>query len=100
MFQLMAMARDILEVNMNRVEALRKPLDPSTKTFLAGSTNPVFGYPSLVRFSWKTTETLLDKKAVKCAWFVFLLTSSLFPLRVLRAKALFVIAERGECLTF
>ena len=27
--------------------------------------DPVFGFPSIVRFSWKTAETLIDDKGVK-----------------------------------
>ncbi|KAM3719457.1 Ribonuclease H2 subunit [Dirofilaria immitis] len=44
------------------------PGDPNTKNFLLEVIDQVFGYPNLVRFSWKTAENLLDKKAVKCKW--------------------------------
>uniref|UniRef100_A0A915PW53 Ribonuclease n=1 Tax=Setaria digitata TaxID=48799 RepID=A0A915PW53_9BILA len=44
------------------------PGDPSTKSFLLGAIDEVFGYPNLVRFSWKTAEVLLNKMAVKCKW--------------------------------
>jgi hypothetical protein len=27
--------------------------------------NPIFGFPSIVRFSWKTSEKLLDEKGVR-----------------------------------
>lgn len=44
--------------------------DPITKNFLHEAIDPVFGYPNLVRFSWKTADVLLEKKAVKCKWWV------------------------------
>lgn len=44
------------------------PGDPSTKKFLLESIDPVFGYSSLVRFSWKTAEILLDKHCVNAQW--------------------------------
>ncbi|CAG9534641.1 unnamed protein product [Cercopithifilaria johnstoni] len=44
------------------------PGDPNTKNFLLKAIDQVFGYPNLVRFSWKTTEVLLHEKAVKCKW--------------------------------
>ena len=42
--------------------------DPATKKFLAGNVDGVFGYPALIRFSWKTVDTILDKKAVEMKW--------------------------------
>ncbi|VDK19191.1 unnamed protein product [Anisakis simplex] len=42
--------------------------DPNTKKFLRDAIDPVFGYPNLVRFSWKTAEVILEKSAVPCKW--------------------------------
>ncbi|XP_037958743.1 ribonuclease H2 subunit A [Teleopsis dalmanni] len=39
------------------------PGDPVTKRFLAENTDPVFGFPRLVRFSWSTAENALADKA-------------------------------------
>uniref|UniRef100_A0A1I7W7G4 Ribonuclease n=1 Tax=Heterorhabditis bacteriophora TaxID=37862 RepID=A0A1I7W7G4_HETBA len=44
------------------------PGDPNTKKFLATNVDPVFGYPSLVRFSWKTAGLIIDKRCVKGTW--------------------------------
>lgn len=40
------------------------PGDAVTKKFLRDNLNPVFGFPSLVRFSWKTAGSLLDEKGI------------------------------------
>ncbi|XP_055333333.1 ribonuclease H2 subunit A-like isoform X2 [Paramacrobiotus metropolitanus] len=39
------------------------PSDPETKRFLDQFRDHVFGYPQLIRFSWSTTETALEKAA-------------------------------------
>lgn len=39
------------------------PGDPATKSWLQRNGDRVFGFPSIVRFSWQTTKTLLDSKA-------------------------------------
>uniref|UniRef100_A0A0N5AKI0 Ribonuclease n=1 Tax=Syphacia muris TaxID=451379 RepID=A0A0N5AKI0_9BILA len=44
------------------------PGDPSTKKFLISSADPVFGYSSLIRFSWRPVESALDKLAADCHW--------------------------------
>lgn len=44
------------------------PNDPKTKAWLSQQLDPVFGYPQFVRFSWSTTKTLLDSKAVPVHW--------------------------------
>ncbi|KAK6735124.1 hypothetical protein RB195_018361 [Necator americanus] len=44
------------------------PGDPNTKKFLVESVDSVFGYSSLVRFSWKTAEVLVDKHCIKAEW--------------------------------
>jgi ribonuclease H2 subunit A len=41
------------------------PGDAVTKKFLRDNLNPVFGFPSIVRFSWKTAETLMVSSNVK-----------------------------------
>ncbi len=44
------------------------PGDPATKKFLRENLNPVFGFPSLVRFSWKTAEKILEERCVNVAF--------------------------------
>ncbi|KAJ7371083.1 Ribonuclease H2 subunit A [Desmophyllum pertusum] len=44
------------------------PADPNTKKWLADSTDKVFGFPQLVRFSWSTCSNILDNKAVEVHW--------------------------------
>ncbi len=46
----------------------RPPADEVTKTWLKQHIDPVFGFPSLVRFSWKTCETILKEKGVPVEW--------------------------------
>lgn len=44
------------------------PSDPTTKEWLRRTLDPVFGFPSLVRFSWQTCKTILEEKAVEFVW--------------------------------
>jgi len=44
------------------------PSDPTTKRWLQQNLDPVFGYPSLIRFSWKTCSAILKKSAVPVQW--------------------------------
>lgn len=43
-------------------------LDPATKAFLSDNVDNVFGFPSLVRFSWSTTEKMLEGNAATVLW--------------------------------
>ncbi|KAL3078221.1 hypothetical protein niasHS_012108 [Heterodera schachtii] len=66
------------------------PSDPITKQFIRTMVDPIFGYPSLVRFSWKTVERVLEKKAIKYTWdssSSLLDTSKQFTLTELWTKA-------------
>ena len=38
------------------------PADPVTKKFLRENMDEVFGFPSIVRLSWKTAENLIEEK--------------------------------------
>ncbi|KAI6183756.1 Ribonuclease [Aphelenchoides bicaudatus] len=42
--------------------------DPETMTYLSESFNPVFGYSTLVRFTWKNVAKAVEDNAVKCKW--------------------------------
>ncbi|KAJ3547456.1 hypothetical protein NMY22_g1641 [Coprinellus aureogranulatus] len=44
------------------------PSDPTTQRWLKNAVDPVFGFPKLVRFSWTTVKTLLDKEAAAVKW--------------------------------
>jgi len=44
------------------------PSDPATKAWLRSNSDPVFGFPSVIRFSWKTTTNVLNDSCVDVAW--------------------------------
>jgi len=44
------------------------PGDAVTKKFLQTQIHQIFGFPSLVRFSWKTAEKIIEEKGVKVEW--------------------------------
>jgi len=41
------------------------PGDAVTKKFLQDNLDDLFGFPSIVRFSWKTSENILEQKGIK-----------------------------------
>jgi len=43
-------------------------LDPVTKEYLKKNIDPVFGFPSIVRFSWSTAELVLKNNAEQVDW--------------------------------
>ena len=44
------------------------PGDPVTKAWLAASMDGVFGWPSVVRFSWQTARVLLKERGYGVMW--------------------------------
>ncbi|XP_064355441.1 ribonuclease H2 subunit A [Dromaius novaehollandiae] len=70
-------ARDRAVKHWNFVEDLGEPdtdygsgypNDPRTKQWLLRNLDPVFGFPQLVRFSWATAQSLLQRHAVPLRW--------------------------------
>lgn len=47
---------------------LQRNSDPNTKKFLRLSVEPVFGFCSLVRSSWKTASSIVEKRCVPDSW--------------------------------
>jgi ribonuclease H2 subunit A len=47
---------------------LFKKTDPYTKKWLQNSLDPVFGFPSVMRFSWKTSSEILSSGATDVKW--------------------------------
>lgn len=45
-------------------------IDPDTKKWLASNIDPVFGFPSVVRFSWSTAVNILSSDALPVQWLV------------------------------
>lgn len=44
------------------------PGDPKTKAWLRANKDGVFGFPSLVRFSWKTCYSILEDEKMNVEW--------------------------------
>ncbi|XP_065899965.1 ribonuclease H2 subunit A-like isoform X2 [Dysidea avara] len=44
------------------------PADPITKQWLASNTDHVFGFPSVVRFSWSTAANILASESLPVHW--------------------------------
>ncbi|KAJ1570067.1 Ribonuclease H2 subunit A [Nowakowskiella sp. JEL0078] len=44
------------------------PSDPNTTSWLKKNCDNIFGFPQLIRFSWSTTEKLLEKLAIPVKW--------------------------------
>ncbi|GJJ08647.1 hypothetical protein Clacol_002866 [Clathrus columnatus] len=45
------------------------PSDPKTQAWLKSTMDPIFGFPSFVRFSWATVKVMLDR-VHKLEWYV------------------------------
>lgn len=43
-------------------------IDPVTKDYLKANVDQVFGFPSIVRFSWSTAELVLKNEAAQVDW--------------------------------
>lgn len=43
-------------------------IDPVTKKYLKNNVEPVFGFPSIVRFCWSTSELILKDHALQIEW--------------------------------
>lgn len=60
-----------LQLRLNNIKVLTLMFfvsDPRTQSFLKDNIDPVFGFPSFVRFSWSTADTILESKAIECEW--------------------------------
>jgi len=44
------------------------PADPNTQAWLKTAVDPVFGFPSVARFSWTTVKLILEKSAHSVKW--------------------------------
>ncbi|KAJ1988635.1 hypothetical protein GGI26_003294 [Coemansia sp. RSA 1358] len=55
-------------LEVSRVFGSGYPGDPNTVRWLRESLDPVFGYPSIIRFSWSTCTKLLEESAVAVVW--------------------------------
>ena len=49
-----------VEMRFNRIFGCGYPGDSLTKAWLRNVMDPVFGFPSIIRFSWSTTRKLLQ----------------------------------------
>jgi ribonuclease H2 subunit A len=58
------------------------PSDPNTVQWLKDNADRVFGYPSVVRFSWQTTVKLLDDHCCKTEW----ISDTLVPQKTLKRR--------------
>ncbi len=62
------LVQDKIPTKFSRVFGCGYPGDPKTKEWLQQSFDPVFGFPSIVRFSWKTCVNILEAKKAQIKW--------------------------------
>jgi ribonuclease H2 subunit A len=55
-------------IDLGRKWGCGYPGDADTKAWLEAHTHPVFGFPSLVRFSWSTCTPILERSACGVKW--------------------------------
>ena len=60
--------REKPKVEFGREFGCGYPSDPATKKWLKVHMDPVFGFPSIVRFSWKTSYAMLADNGHKIDW--------------------------------
>ncbi|CXI64470.1 ribonuclease H2 subunit A, putative [Plasmodium berghei] len=56
-------------INIDKGFGSGYPGDPVTKNFLKNNFDPIFGFPSIVRFSWSTADTMLENLGEKIEWY-------------------------------
>ncbi|CAG8595728.1 8782_t:CDS:2 [Paraglomus occultum] len=56
------------KVNTSRIFGSGYPSDPNTMAWLKSNIDYVFGYPRIIRFSWATCGTILEKEAALVKW--------------------------------
>ncbi|KAI5454294.1 hypothetical protein NCC49_004352 [Naganishia albida] len=57
-----------LQIMMVEERGSGYPADPKTQAYLKAAFDPIFGYPSIVRFSWGTVKIAMDKNGIPCTW--------------------------------
>ena len=62
-------AENFTESNMpSKIFGSGYPGDPKTRAWLPASFDPVFGFPSLVRFSWAPSKKFIEANCVAAEW--------------------------------
>ncbi|VUZ97005.1 ribonuclease H2 subunit A, putative [Plasmodium vivax] len=56
-------------VNIDKGFGSGYPGDPITKNFLKNNFDTVFGFPSIVRFSWSTADNMLETMGEQIEWY-------------------------------
>lgn len=83
-----------IRLNLSKAKGSGYPSDPKTKAWMDANCDPVFGFPTFVRFSWGTTKTLLEKKAVQVDWYVqFILLLFCFQFLILTSFLIFALTN-------
>uniref|UniRef100_A0A8C9GNH6 Ribonuclease n=1 Tax=Piliocolobus tephrosceles TaxID=591936 RepID=A0A8C9GNH6_9PRIM len=56
-------------INIDKGFGSGYPGDPVTKNFLKNNFDAIFGFPSIVRFSWSTADNMLETMGEKIEWY-------------------------------
>jgi len=55
-------------VNLSKQIGSGYPGDPITKKWIGTATDPIFGFPSIVRFSWATAKKIIVESCAPATW--------------------------------